>query len=124
MVCKKGHEFHDALACPECAKDASEGMLRDFLERAVRSREKTYRTCDHIVVNAEHWKRALRKQGVGLDELLVPSLCGALVSLAEVTRMIGRIHRAASDEQLKGKCPKCESRLIALTSESGAHTPT
>jgi hypothetical protein len=98
-------------------------MLRDFLGRAVRNREKTYRTCDHIVVNADHWRRALSKQGVGLNEIRVPAVCGALVALSEVQRMIARVHRGTDKEQAYGKCAKCESRLVALTSESGAQTP-
>lgn len=88
-------------------------MLNDFLERAMRSREKTYRSCDHIVVSAEYWRRTLGKQGVALNELMVPALCGAPLSLAEVGRAVKK------EEQDKGKCPKCESRLVALTSESG-----
>lgn len=114
MVCKQGHTYSDSLACPTCAQEGSARMLRDFLERAVRSREKTYRVLDHIVVNADYWRRSLAKQGVALNELYVPALCGALVSLAEVGRVFKK------PEQEHGKCARCEARLVALASEARA----
>jgi hypothetical protein len=120
MVCKQGHEFHDALACPVCAKTASAAMLVEFLERAIRNRERTYRTLDHITVDVNYWRRVLREQGVGLNDLDIPALCGATVPLAEATRMMGAINRGSKDEQPHGKCRACEARLAALSAEAGA----
>lgn len=122
MVCKNGHEFHDALACPVCAKDASGRMLVEFLERAIRNRERTYRTLDHVTVNADHWKRTLREQGVGTVEVEVPMLCGAVTPLAEVARAVQRIVKRSAEEQEYGKCRGCEARLAALASEAGTRS--
>lgn len=121
-TCRNGHTFDSAatLACPTCAQAASAAMLVEFLERATRNRERTFRTLDHIVVNADYWRRVLREQGVGLNDLAVPSLCGAVVALSEIGRMVGRIHKTIQEEQPSGKCRKCEARLAALQSEASA----
>lgn len=122
MVCKQGHTFEDKLACPTCAEQASAAMLMEFLERAIRNRERTFRTLDHIVVNADYWRRVLRDQGVSLNDLAVPVVCGSLVALSEIGRQQGRIHRAMKIEQESGKCRKCEARLAALSSEAGTRS--
>lgn len=109
-----------ALVCPTCAQQASAAMLVEFLERAIRNRERTFRTLDHIVVVPDYWRRVLRDQGVGLNDLAVPALCGATVALSEISRQVGRIHKAIRDEQPSGKCRKCEARLAALSAEAGA----
>lgn len=118
MICKQGHEFFDKLSCPVCAKESSAAMLVEFLERAVRNRERTYRTLDHITVNADYWKRSLQKQDVGTTEVEVPMLCGAVRPLAEIARAIQRIVKRSAEDQEYGKCYRCESRLVALTSEA------
>jgi hypothetical protein len=90
-------------------------MLVDYMERGIRLREQTHRTLDHIVINAGYWRRILRDQGVALNELAVPAVCGALVALAEIGRMVVGINRASKDEQPKEKCAKCEARLVELS---------
>jgi len=95
-------------------------MLVEFLERAIRNRERTYRTLDHITVNADYWKRALAKQGIGTLEIEVPMLCGAVTPLAEVARAVQRIVKHSTEEEAHGKCYKCEARLAALSAEAGA----
>lgn len=119
MVCKQGHTFEDKLSCPTCAKDASAAMLVEFMERAIRNRERVYRILDHAVVGPEYWRRVLREQGVDLNDLAIPALCGATVALSEVSRQAGRVHKAIQEEQPGGKCRKCEARLAALSSEAG-----
>ena len=120
MVCKQGHEFHNTLACPVCAKSASAAMLVEFLERAIRNRERTYRTLDHITLSADYWKRSLAKQGVASVEIEVPMLCGAVTPLAEVARAVQHIVKHSAEEELYGKCSRCEARLAALSAEAGA----
>lgn len=121
-VCRNGHTFDRAvsLACPVCAKESSAAMLIEFLERAVRNRERTYRTLDHITVNADYWKRSLQKQDVGTTEIEVPMLCGAVRPLAEVVRAVQRIVKHSAEEQEYGKCRGCEARLAGLSAEAGA----
>ena len=120
-VCRNGHSFDSAksLACPVCAKSASAAMLVEFLERAIRNRERTYRTLDHITLSADYWKRSLAKQGVASVEIEVPMLCGAVTPLADVSRAVQRIVKHADKEQGYGKCYKCEARLAALSAEAG-----
>ena len=120
--CRQGHTFDGAatLACPTCAQDASSRMLIEFLERAIRNRERVFRVLDHCLVGPDYWRRVLREQGVGLNEIAVPALCGATVALSEVSRQVGRVHKAIQEEQPSGKCRKCEARLAALSSEAGA----
>lgn len=114
--CRQGHTFDGAvtLACPTCAQDASSRMLIEFLERAIRNRERVFRVLDHCIVGPDYWRRVLREQGVGLNEIAVPALCGATVALSEVSRQVGRVHKAIQEEQPSGKCRKCEARLIEL----------
>ena len=121
-VCRNGHTFDRAvsLACPECAKSASAAMLVEFLERAIRNRERTYRTLDHVTLNAIYWKYTLSRQGVGTLEIEVPMLCGTVTPLAEVARAVQRIVKHSDKEQEYGKCGKCEARLAALSAEAGA----
>lgn len=124
MVCKQGHEFEGKLSCPVCANEASAAMLMGFAERAIRNRERTYRTLDHVVVNADYWRRALRQQygndHLSLTDVRVPAMCGAMLALADMARQQGRVLKAIQEEQLSGKCRKCEARLTALSSEAGA----
>jgi hypothetical protein len=120
MVCKQGHEFHDKLSCPICAQDASAAMLVEFMERAIRNRERVYRILDHHIVGPDYWRPVLREQGVGLNDLAVPALCGATVALSEVSRQVGRVLKAIQEEQPGGKCRKCETRLAALSAETNA----
>ena len=89
-------------------------MLVEFLERAIRNRERVFRVLDHCVVGPDYWRRTLRGQGVGLDDLEVPVLCGATVALSEASRQVGRVHKAIQEEQPSGKCRKCEARLAGL----------
>ena len=121
-VCRNGHSFDGAksLACDVCAKDASVRMLVEFLERAIRNRERTYRTLDHITLNADYWRRSLAAQGVGVNDLEVPMLCGATVPLDEVRKAVQRIVKHSAEEDPHGKCYKCEARLAALSAEAGA----
>lgn len=121
-LCRQGHIFDGAttLACPTCAQQASAAMLVEFTERAIRNRERVYRILDHAVVAPDYWRRTLREQGVGLNDLAIPALCGATVALSEVSRQAGRVHKAIQEEQPSGKCRKCEARLAALSSEAGA----
>ncbi len=120
MICKQGHTFENKLSCPTCAQEASAAMLVEFLERAIRNRERVFRVLDHCVVGPDYWRRTLREQGVGLNDLAVPALCGSPVSLSEIGRMVGRVHKAIQEEQPSGKCRKCEARLVALASEADA----
>ncbi len=115
-TCRQGHTFDGAvtLACPTCAQDASSRMLIEFLERAIRNRERVFRVLDHCVIGPDYWRRVLREQGVSLTELEVPALCGAAVGLSEIGRQVGRVHKAIQEEQPNGKCRKCEARLAAL----------
>jgi hypothetical protein len=119
MICKKGHEFHDKLSCPTCAAESSAAMLREFLERAIRNRERVFRVLDHCIVGPDYWRRVLREQGVGLNDIAVPALCGATVALTEVSRQVGRVHKAIQEEQPNGKCGRCEARLLALAKLAG-----
>jgi hypothetical protein len=89
-------------------------MLVEFLERAIRNRERVFRVLDHCVVGPEYWRRTLREQGVGLNDLAVPALCGSPVPLSEIGRMVGRVHKAIQEEQPSGECRKCEARLAGL----------
>lgn len=99
-------------------------MLVEFLERAIRNRERTYRTLDHVVVNADYWRRALRQQygndHLSLTDVRVPAMCGAMLALTDIARQQGRVLKAIQEEQTSGKCRKCEARLAALSSEAGA----
>jgi len=122
MVCKQGHTFEDKLSCPTCAAESSAAMLREFVERAIRNREQVFRVLDHCIVGPDYWRRVLREQGVGLNEIAVPALCGATVALSEVSRQVGRVHKRIQTEQENGKCRTCEARLSALAAETGTRS--